>query len=68
MAKGKGSAAVAEKNAELNERKFTKEQIIASARYRNRKDMVSAMLDDGKTYTITEVDQKVDHIMKGKVK
>lgn len=68
MAKGKGSAAVAEKNAELNERKFTKEQIIASARYRNRKDMVSALLDDGKTYTITEVDQKVDQIMKGKVK
>ncbi len=68
MAKGKGSAAVAEKKAELNERKFTKKQIIASARYRNRKDMVSALLDDGKTYTITEVDQKVDQIMKGKVK
>lgn len=68
MAKSKDSAAAAEKKAELDEQKFTREQIVASARYRNRKDMVSALLDDGRMYTITEVDQMVDRIMKGKVK
>lgn len=68
MAKSKSSVAVAERKSERDEQKFTKQQILSAARYKNRKDMVSALLDDGKTYTITEVDQMVDQIMKGKVK
>ena len=39
------------------ERRFTKQQVLASARYRDRRDLVSALLDDGRTYTIAEVGQ-----------
>lgn len=68
MAVKKDSVAVAEKKSEPAEPKFTKEQVLASARYENRKDLVSALLHDGREYTITEVDRMVDQIMKGRVK
>ena len=42
--------------------------MLASARYRDRRDLVSALLDDGRTYTIAEVGQMVDRFMKGKVR
>lgn len=61
-------AAVAEKKSELDERKFGKEQLLISARYRNRKDLVSALLDDGKAYAVAEVDQLIEKFMKGQVK
>lgn len=48
--------------------RFTKQQVLASARYRYRRDLVSALLDDGRTYTIAEVGQMVDSFMKGKVR
>lgn len=50
------------------EPKFSRGQILASARYRNRKDLVSALLEEDGTYTMEEVSQKVDQFMKGKVK
>lgn len=61
-------AAVAEKKNELDGQKFGKEQLLISARYRNRKDLVSALLDNGKTYTVAEVDQMIEKFMKGQVK
>lgn len=50
------------------EPRFSKEQLLSSAKYRGKKDLVSALLDGSKTYTIAEVDQMVDRFMKGKVK
>lgn len=47
---------------------FSKEQILASARYRNRRDLVAALLDDRKEYTIEEVEEVINGFMKGKVK
>lgn len=59
---------VAGKKDAQAERRFTKQQVLASARYRDRRDLVSALLDDGRTYTIAEVGQMVDRFMKGKVR
>lgn len=53
-----------EKKSEL---RFSKEQIAASSKYRSRKDLVNALLENGKTYTIEEVDIMIDKFMKGKV-
>jgi len=50
------------------EQKFSKVQILASAQYANRRDLVDALLDDNKKYTKAEVDQLVDKFMKGQVK
>ena len=68
LEKKKAGAVVAEEKSGQTEPKFTKQQVLASARYRNRKDLVSALLDDGREYTIAEVDRMVDGFMKGKVK
>lgn len=47
---------------------FTRQQLLASARYRNRSDLVSALLEEGRNYTLKEADQMIDKFMKGKVK
>lgn len=61
-----------EKKAETLESRqapqFTKEQILASARYQNRRDLVNALLNDGKGYTMEAVDRMIDNFMKGRVK
>ena len=53
---------------EQTEPKFSKAQILASARYRVRKDLVDALLDDSKKYTMKQVDELIEEFMKGKVK
>ena len=50
------------------ETRFTREQALTSARYKSRKDLVAALLNDGRTYTIAEVDQMISRFMKGQVK
>ena len=47
---------------------FTKEQILASKRYSNRRDALGAILADGESYTFEKVDVLLDKFMKGKVK
>lgn len=50
------------------ERKFSKEQILASARYAGKRDLVDALLENGKSYTIVTVDNMIEKYKKGKVK
>jgi hypothetical protein len=50
------------------ESKFTKEQILASKKYSNRRDVLVAILGDDKSYTLEQVDSLLDKFMKGKVK
>lgn len=50
------------------ETKFTAEQMLASERYRGKRDLVSALLNTGRTYTIAEVDQMISQAMKGRVR
>ena len=47
---------------------FTKEQILASNKYANRRDVLGAILSDDKTYTFEKVDSLLEKFMKGKVK
>ena len=46
----------------------TKEQLAASKRYAKRRDLIMALLEPGKTYTLNEADRLIDGFMKGKVK
>lgn len=57
-----------EKSPEMTERKFSRDQILSSARYAGRRDLMSALLDAGRKYTKREVDELIDKFMKGKVK
>ena len=50
------------------EPKFTKEALVNSKRFRNERDIVSALLEDGKEYAISEVEDMIMNYMKGKVK
>ena len=50
------------------ENKFTKEQLLGSKRFRERRDIVDALLTEGEQYTIKVVEQKIENYMKGRVK
>lgn len=52
----------------VKEAKFTKEVLVNSKRFRNERDLVSALLKDDVEYTISEVDIMIQKYMKGKVK
>ena len=47
--------------------KYTKEQLIRSDRFAKRRDLLGALLKDGKLYSIEEVETAIEHYMKGKV-
>ena len=63
MAKDKKPAA--EKTAE---NKFAKESLIKSRKYAGDKDLLSALLGDGKTYTIAETDKAIEDYRNKEVK
>lgn len=44
---------------------FSKEQILKSNKYNKRRDLLSVLLEDNKTYTISEVDNLIEKYMKG---
>ena len=56
------------KTEEKTEVLFTKEQVLNSKKYSNRRDVLGAILVDGKTYTQEQVDSLLEKFMKGKVK
>ena len=47
--------------------RITKEQILTFSQYRNRRDLLGALLDDGKSYTREEVEAELEKFRKGKV-
>ncbi len=49
------------------EKTFTKQALLKSIRYRHKTDLIKALLDDGKTYTLKEVDNLIKKFLKGKV-
>lgn len=67
MAVGK-KAAGAEASVEQAEPYFSKGQILASARFADRRDLVDALLDEKKSYTVENVDSLIEKYMKGQVK
>lgn len=50
------------------ENRFTKEQLLSSKRFRDRKDILDALLEDGKKYTVSDAELLIEKYMKGKVK
>ena len=47
---------------------YSKEQLAASKRSATKRDIISALLENGKTYTFDEVDALIEKYMKGKVR
>lgn len=47
---------------------FTKEQILSSNKYSNRRDILEVLLENEKAYSFEEVDALIDKFMKGEVK
>lgn len=50
-----------------DEARFTKEQLLASKRFKCRLYLVSALLTDGKEYTIEEVENEIQKYLKKEV-
>lgn len=46
---------------------FTKQQLTKSKRFENRRDVLNALLDDSKSYTINQAQAVIDKFMKGQV-
>lgn len=68
MAARKTATTGAVAKSEQTEPVFSKEQILASDRYANRRDLVDALLDTDKSYTLETVDNLIEKYMKGQVK
>lgn len=70
MAKQKNGEAVESEVTETvaAELKFTKEQLLNSKKYSNNKDILVALLTDGKSYSHSEVTKLIEDFMKGAVK
>ena len=47
---------------------FTKDALVNSKRFRDKRDLVSALLKDDVEYTIAEAEHAITNYMKGKVK
>lgn len=47
--------------------RFTKSQILASQKYVGRRDALGAILNEGDTYSLNEVDSLLEKFMKRKV-
>jgi|LFRM01.1.fsa_nt_gb hypothetical protein len=50
------------------EPKFTKEQLIKSKMYRHQIDVLKVVLEENKTYSISETDKLINDFLKRKVK
>ncbi|MEY8357073.1 hypothetical protein AALB39_27530 [Lachnospiraceae bacterium 54-53] len=47
--------------------RYTKEQLTGAKRYRGKKDLINALLEPGKVYSMEEADELLEKFMKGKV-
>lgn len=56
------------KNGKEAAARYTKKQLAGSERYRNQGDLISALLEEGKLYTVAEADEALKGFMKGRVK
>ncbi|MDE7298557.1 MAG: hypothetical protein K2N94_06970 [Lachnospiraceae bacterium] len=47
---------------------FSSEQLLSSERFRNRRDILNALLKPGEQYTVSAVEQLIENYMKGQVR
>ena len=55
------------KEKKAAESKFTKEQLLTATKFANRRDLLEAVLEADKTYSIDEVEQKMKEFLERKV-
>ena len=48
--------------------RYTKEQALFSRRYQEHRDLLNAVLADSGTYSMEEIENKIEAYQKGKVK
>lgn len=53
---------------DAGKKEFSREQLLASDRFRDRRDLLSALLAPDKTYTADAVEKEISKYMKGQVK
>ena len=56
------------KETKQGEATFSKQELLLAECYRGKKDLVSALLEDGRKYSLKEVDAVIEKFMKGKVR
>lgn len=49
------------------EKRYDKADLLLSEKYKNKADYIEALLKDGKTYTLKEVEAAITKYEKGKV-
>lgn len=52
-------------NEESHTTTFTKQQLLNSQKYKNRQDALNALLKEGETYTIAQVEKILNQFYKG---
>lgn len=43
---------------------FSKEQLVSAKRYKDKKDILNGLLDDGREYTLAEVDSLLSKFLR----
>lgn len=56
-----------EEKVQIQEDKFTKEQLVKSKMFSDRIDLLNALLKDNRNYSIKEVNEIINKFLKGKV-
>ena len=64
---GKPEKKAGEAPAKQAEAKFYKQQILDSRRYQHRRDVLSVLLEDEKTYSHADIERTIEKFLKGKV-
>lgn len=49
------------------EKRFNKQQMLISEQFANQRDLLEALLENNKSYTLSEVDNMIKKYMKGQV-
>ena len=63
-----GEELLQENTPAKTERSFSKAQLMSSERFRDRRDIVNALLEEEVKYAAGAVEQMIENYMKGKVK
>ena len=58
----------AEPSTEKVESLFSTEQLLSAERFRDRRDILTALLEPGRQYTLKSVEELIEKYMKGQVK
>lgn len=56
-----------EETTEAKETLYNKNAFLRSVKYKDRRDLINALLQDGKEYTEKEAERIINNYMKGKV-